>query len=115
MIKESFYLEEKMKHEMVLKTISQLLNTIKLHSRDDEISEVIEELRETVCEYSVMCDVEELIIEMAKEQNLCPICSKPLQTGLKFNIHNEFGIDEGNRSEESMYYCCEECGYSDDE
>jgi RNase P subunit RPR2 len=112
LIKESFYNDAVCQLKIARNTIKKLLNTIKWHSDENELLEVIAELKEITDFSETQEYIDEVVESLSENLNICPICSSPLIPEIRFNIHTE--LSEGNNREEYMVYVCEECNYEDE-
>lgn len=122
-IKDEFYYKCKLKRFEIKNTllksiIHQLLNTIKLHTSNDELIEVLAELRELKefnkdTDSNVTNKMDSTIKYLSKDFGLCPICGERLNLQKELEIHNELDIDDPNRIEYLTYLACDECGFTE--
>jgi uncharacterized protein with PIN domain len=98
------------KYTSAKKTIFKLLSTIKLHYDENELKEILAELREIKDCYDVQCMIDEVLEELSSELNICPECGSKLVPSIHIERHTEI---DGDFKEEFLYYECEECGFSE--
>lgn len=112
---EEVFLFYEAKYDSSKKIIFNLLNIMSLHCSDNDLEEMLVELRELRdikdCPLEIRVMIDETVKDLSEELHICPICGGELIYNSCFEKHYE--IDEGNDIEEMGYYECKLCRYED--
>jgi len=108
-IKDDFYQKNNKQNVIENSIIHILLRLIENYTDEEQVEDVLIELRELNDDY-FRDDVQETINVLSGKENICPICGGILIPSIEFISHPEI---DGDFKEESFYYMCPECGFDD--
>jgi len=91
------------------KTNTELLRIIKNYSDENQLDDVLAELRDLYDTYN-QSEIRELIEILSNKKQVCPICGNKLVYKTVKEKHPEV---DTNNIEENTYLYCEDCGFED--